>query len=108
MASPAFIVMKAVDELKDKTTAPNQLWPTGFTYIKEVLPVGVLDDFSRYTMAWKLCTSMKAEDVTATFEMAVMLRSSWRQTIRQWLLMHLRRPGQMAEGTCPWAGSHPL
>jgi putative transposase len=26
IASPAFIVMKAADEFKDKTTAPNQLW----------------------------------------------------------------------------------
>jgi len=26
----------------------------------------VLDDFSRYILAWKLCTTMKAEDVTAT------------------------------------------
>ena len=26
IASPAFIVMKAADEFKDKTTTPNQLW----------------------------------------------------------------------------------
>src|SRR5262245_11901905 len=31
----------------------------------------VLDDFSRYIIAWKLCTTMKAEDVTATLEMAL-------------------------------------
>jgi putative transposase len=31
----------------------------------------VLDDFSRYIVAWKLCTTMKAEDVTATLEMAL-------------------------------------
>src|SRR5437016_4324516 len=29
------------------------------------------DDFSRYIIAWKLCTTMKAEDVTATLEMAL-------------------------------------
>jgi hypothetical protein len=29
--SPAFIVMKAANEFKDKTTAPNQLWQTDFT-----------------------------------------------------------------------------
>jgi putative transposase len=25
-----------------------------------------LDDFSRYIIAWKLCTTMKAQDVTDT------------------------------------------
>jgi putative transposase len=36
IASPAFIVMKAVDEFKDKTSAPNQLWQTDFTYLKVI------------------------------------------------------------------------
>jgi transposase InsO family protein len=31
----------------------------------------VLDDFSRYIIAWKLCTTMKAEDVTDTLNMAL-------------------------------------
>ena len=31
IASPAFIVVKAADAFKDKTTAPNQLWQTDFT-----------------------------------------------------------------------------
>jgi putative transposase len=30
ITSPAFIVMKAADEFKDKTTAPDQLWQTDF------------------------------------------------------------------------------
>ena len=30
----------------------------------------VLDDFSRYIIAWKLCSTMKAEDVTATLNVA--------------------------------------
>src|SRR5205814_10054026 len=33
IASPAFIVIKAADAFKDKTTAPNQLWQTDFTYL---------------------------------------------------------------------------
>jgi len=76
IVSPAFIVMKASDEFKDKTSAPNQLWQTDFTYLK-VIGWGwfylstVLDDFSRYILAWKLCTTMKAEDVTATLELAL-------------------------------------
>jgi len=76
IASPAFIVVKAADAFKDKTTAPNQLWQTDFTYLK-VIGWGwfylstVLDDFSRYIVAWKLCTTMKAEDVTATLDLAL-------------------------------------
>jgi putative transposase len=75
ITSPAFIVMKAADTFKDKTTAINQLWQTDFTYLK-VTGWGwfylstVLDDFSRYIIAWKLCTTMKATDVTDTLNMA--------------------------------------
>jgi transposase InsO family protein len=76
IASPAFIVVKAADEFHTKTTAPNQLWQTDFTYLK-VTGWGwfylstVLDDFSRYVIAWKLCTSMAASDVTETLELAL-------------------------------------
>ena len=76
ITSPAFVVIKAADEFKDKTTAPNQLWQTDFTYLK-VIGWGwfylstILDDFSRYVIAWKLCTTMKANDVTATLQVAL-------------------------------------
>jgi transposase len=36
ISSPAFIVIKAADEFRDKTTAPNQLWQTDFTYLKVI------------------------------------------------------------------------
>ena len=68
IASPAYIVMKAADEFKDKTTAPNQLWQTDFTYLK-ITGWGwyylstVLDDFSRYIVAWRLGPTMCASDV---------------------------------------------
>ena len=76
ITSPAFIVIKAADEFKDKTTAINQLWQTDFTYLK-VIGWGwfylstILDDDSRYIIAWKLCTTMKAEDVTDTLQLAL-------------------------------------
>ena len=76
ITSPAFIVMKAAEEFKDKTTAPNQLWQTDFTYLK-VIGWGwfylstILDDFSRYIVAFKLCTTMKAGDVTETLDRAL-------------------------------------
>ena len=76
ITSPAFIVIKAADEFKDKTTAINQLWQTDFTYFK-IIGWGwfylstILDDFSRYVIAWKLCTTMKAGDVTDTLQLAL-------------------------------------
>jgi putative transposase len=76
ITSPAFVVIRAADAFKDKTTAPNQLWQTDFTYLK-VIGWGwfylstILDDFSRYIVAWKLCTTMKASDVTETLTMAL-------------------------------------
>ena len=76
ITSPAFVVIKAADSFKDKTTRPNQLWQTDFTYLK-VIGWGwfflstVLDDYSRYIIAWKLCGTMKAEDVTDTLELAL-------------------------------------
>ena len=76
ITSPAFIVIKAASEFKDKTTAINQMWQTDFTYLK-VIGWGwfylstILDDYSRYIIAWKLCTTMKASDVTDTLELAL-------------------------------------
>ena len=76
ITSPAFVVIKAADEFRDKTTAPNQLWQTDFTYFK-VIGWGwfylstILDDFSRYVIAWKLCTTMRANDVTDTLNLAL-------------------------------------
>jgi putative transposase len=76
VTSPAFIVIKASDEFTDKTTAPNQLWQTDFTYLKVVgwgwfYLATVLDDFSRYIVAWKLCSTMASNDVAATLDLAL-------------------------------------
>ena len=76
VTSPAFILMQAADRFANPTTAINQLWQTDFTYLK-VTGWGwfylstVLDDFSRYILASKLCTTMAATDVTATLELAL-------------------------------------
>ena len=65
-----------MDEFKDKTTAINQLWQTDFTYLK-VIGWGwfylstILDDFYRYIIAWKLCTTIKTTDVTDTLNLAL-------------------------------------
>ena len=49
---------------------------TDFTYFK-IIGWGwfylstILDDYSRYIIAWKHCTSMRAEDVKDTIELAL-------------------------------------
>ena len=76
IGSPAFIVIKAADEFKDNTMAPNQLWQTDFTYLK-VIGWGwyylstILDDYSRYIIAWKWYDQCGADDVTDTIEAGV-------------------------------------
>lgn len=76
ITSPAYIVIKAADEFREKTTAPNQLWQTDFTYLK-ITGWGwyylstILDDYSRYIVSWKLCATMKAQDVTDTLDLAL-------------------------------------
>jgi integrase-like protein len=76
ITSPAYVVIKAANEFKDKTTAVNQLWQTDFTYLK-ITGWGwyylstVLDDFARYIVAWRLGPTMSASDVTATLDQAL-------------------------------------
>lgn len=68
ITSPAYVGLSAADEFRDKTSRPNQLRQTDFTYLK-VICWGwfylstILDDFSRHIIAWKLCTTMKAGGV---------------------------------------------
>jgi putative transposase len=76
ITSPAYIVIKAAAAFKDKTTAINQLWQTDFTYLKITgwgwyYLSSILDDFSRFIVAWKLCTTMRADDVTDTLDLAL-------------------------------------
>jgi putative transposase len=87
ITSPAFVVLKAANEFKDKTTRVNQMWQTDFTYFK-IIGWGwfylstILDDYSRYVVAWKLCTTMKAGDVTDTLELALEASGCDKATVK--------------------------
>ncbi len=76
ITSPAYVVIKAAEAFHTKTARPNEMWQTDFTYFK-IIGWGwmylstVLDDFSRYIIAWKLCSTMRAEDVTDTLDLAL-------------------------------------
>lgn len=76
ITSPAYIVMKASDEFKDKTVRVNQMWQTDFTYFK-IIGWGwyylstIMDDYSRYIIHWELCSTMKAVDVKRSLDRAI-------------------------------------
>ena len=76
ISTPSFRIMSASDSFHDKTTAVNQMWQTDFTYFKIVgwgwyYLSTVLDDYSRFIVTWKLCATMKAEDVKNTLDEAL-------------------------------------
>jgi len=103
ITSPAYTVIKAASEFKHKTTRPNEMWQTDFTYFK-IIGWGwmylstVLDDFSRYIIAWKLYTTMQAGDVTDTLDMALAASGCDHATV-------LHRPRLLSDnGPCYIAG----
>ena len=71
-----FKVISASDKFQDPTRRVNEMWQTDFTYFK-IYGWGwyylstVLDDYSRYIIHWKLCSTMKAEDVQDTLNEAL-------------------------------------
>ena len=75
ITSPAYIVVSARDRFKNPTKRVNELWQTDFTYFKVIgwgwfYLASVLDDFSRYIIAWKLFETMSAEDVKQVLDVA--------------------------------------
>ena len=67
ITSPAWILMAASDEFKDKTTYVHQQWQTDFTYFKIIgwgwyYLATVMDDYSRYIISWELCKNMESND----------------------------------------------
>lgn len=74
--SPAFRVLGAADRFQRPTKHVHELWQTDFTYFKIqgwgwYYLSSVLDDFSRYILAWKLTPTMAATDVQETLLMAL-------------------------------------
>lgn len=77
VSSPAYALQSAKDEFSYKPGRINEQWQTDFTYFKIVgwgwyYLSTVLDDYSRKIVAEKLCTSMTADDVKATLDLAIL------------------------------------
>jgi len=74
--SPAFEMVSAKDKFEKPTQQVHELWQTDFTQFK-VLDWGwyylstILDDYSRYIIAWKLAPTMAANDVEETLVLAL-------------------------------------
>jgi putative transposase len=112
ITSPAFIVMKAANEFHTKTARPNEMWQTDFTYFK-IIGWGwmylstVLDDFSRYIIAWKLCTTMRAGDVTDTLGMALTASGCDQATVlHKPRLLTDNGPSYIAGELAEWIEAH--
>jgi len=76
VTSPVYTVISALDKFPHPTKAPNELWQTDFTWFKVVhwgwyYLCTILDDYSRYILAWQLCKGMSSEDVKQTVEKAI-------------------------------------
>ena len=62
--------------LRDRRGRVHELWQTDFTYFRIVqwgwyYLLTILDDYSRYIIAWKLYTGMGAEDVKQLLDEAI-------------------------------------
>jgi len=76
ITSPAYVLMSASDVFQHPTRRVHEMWQTDFTYFRIVhwgwyYLSTVLDDFSRYIIAWKLSSTMGSSDVTETLDRAL-------------------------------------
>ena len=67
ITSPTHILIQAADRFKDPPARVHELWQTDFTYLKVIhwgwyYLTTILDDYSRYIIAWELCRNMCSED----------------------------------------------
>ena len=87
ITSPAYVLMSASDVFQNPTKCIHEMWQTDFTYFR-ILGWGwyylstVLDDFSRYIIAWKLTPTMGASDVTETLDEALAITGADQVKVR--------------------------
>lgn len=76
ITSPVYVMISAADKFEHPTKRVNELWQTDFTYFKIVgwgwyYLSTILDDYSRYIIAWKLFSTMSSEDVKELLDLAI-------------------------------------
>ena len=85
LENPAFEIIPVKEKFEKPTNRVNEMWQTDFTQFKIVgwgwyYLSTVLDDYSRYILAWKLTTTMNTQDVQDTLEVA--LRKAGIESVR--------------------------
>lgn len=76
LENPAFEIIPVKDKFEKPTRRVNEMWQTDFTQFK-IIGWGwyylstVLDDYSRFILAWKLTSTMNTQDVQDTLEVAL-------------------------------------
>jgi len=99
VTSPVYNVITALDKFPQPTKAVNELWQTDFTYFKVVhwgwyYLSTVIDDYSRFILAWRLCAGMSVEDVKQTLDEAIQFTGIRHPTV-------LHRPRLLSDnGPC--------
>ena len=78
ITSPAYVLMSASERFQHPTQRVNEMWQTDFTYLRVVgwgwyYLSTVMDDFSRFILAYKLGPTMATTDVTETLDEALAL-----------------------------------
>jgi transposase InsO family protein len=77
VTSPVYTVVSAQEKFPQPTKTVNELWQTDFTFFKVVhwgwyYLSTILDDYSRFILAWRLCQGMSADDVKLTLDDAIL------------------------------------
>jgi len=99
VTSPVYNVITALDKFPHPTKAVHELWQTDFTYFKVVhwgwyYLATIIDDYSRFILAWRLCTGMSADDVKLTLDDAIAFSGIGHPTV-------LHRPRLLSDnGPC--------
>lgn len=99
VTSPVYNVITALDKFPQPTKTVHELWQTDFTYFKVVhwgwyYLATVIDDYSRFILAWRLCTGMSADDVKQTLNDAIAFTGIGHPTV-------LHRPRLLSDnGPC--------
>lgn len=76
ITSPAYVLLQASESFKHPTRRVHELWQTDFTHLRVVgwgwyYLSTVMDDFSRFIIAWMLSSTMGTTDVQNTLDLAL-------------------------------------